>query len=671
MSIKIDTDNQEFQDALNLIQYTRQSVFLTGKAGTGKSTFLRYICENTKKKFVVLAPTGVAAINANGSTMHSFFKLPFRPMLPDDPDLSLTGNRIFEFFKYKKQHRKLIENVELIIIDEISMVRADMIDCIDRILRVFSKNMREPFGGKQILFVGDIFQLEPVVTSDSKDILNRFYENPFFFSARVFKEIQLVPIELQKVYRQKDIAFVSLLDKIRMNALDSNTLAALNQRYNPGFMPGENDFYVTLATRRDSVDHINEQKLEQLETEKMRFLGEVKGEFPENSLPTQRELILKKDAQVIFIKNDMGTPAERRWANGTIGRIIGFSDSEVIVLLENGRECRVERDTWRNIQYTYNEAEKKVEEKELGTFTQFPLRLAWAITVHKSQGLTFSHTIVDFTGGAFAGGQTYVALSRCTSLEGIVLRKQIQPRDIFVRPEVVQFAQMFNNRLLIDKALKQAQADILYKETIKAFDKGDFEECISKFFQAIHSRYDIEKPGPRRYIRKKLNVINELRDENKQLKKDMQSMIDSLSDLAHEFYLMGNECIVKAKNSRAAIANFDKALRLNPKHVDAWVRKGVTLYDDKEYMEAEKCFDKACQLSPLSFKTLYNRGKNRLELGNIDGAISDIERALSVESHHVAAVELLAQAYYANEDYDRSEQLLNIADALRKKKKKK
>ncbi|MGL5730406.1 MAG: AAA family ATPase, partial [Bacteroidales bacterium] len=206
MSIKIDTDNQEFQDALNLIQYTKQSVFLTGKAGTGKSTFLRYICENTKKKFVVLAPTGVAAINANGSTMHSFFKLPFRPMLPDDPDLSLTGNRIFEFFKYKKQHRKLIENVELIIIDEISMVRADIIDCIDRILRVFSKNMREPFGGKQLLFVGDIFQLEPVVTSDSKDILNRFYENPFFFSARVFKEIQLVPIELQKVYRQKDVA---------------------------------------------------------------------------------------------------------------------------------------------------------------------------------------------------------------------------------------------------------------------------------------------------------------------------------------------------------------------------------------------------------------------------------------------------------------------------------
>ncbi|MGL5893641.1 MAG: AAA family ATPase, partial [Bacteroidales bacterium] len=210
MSFSIDTDNEEFQDALNLIQYTRQSLFLTGKAGTGKSTFLKYICQNTKKKFVVLAPTGVAAINAGGSTIHSFFKLPFRPLMPDDPDLSTESNRIFEFFKYNREHRKVIESVELIIIDEISMVRADMIDTIDRILRIYSKNTREPFGGKQVLFVGDIFQLEPVVTSDAREILNRFYKSPFFFSARVFSEIQLVPIELRKVYRQKDPSFIKV-----------------------------------------------------------------------------------------------------------------------------------------------------------------------------------------------------------------------------------------------------------------------------------------------------------------------------------------------------------------------------------------------------------------------------------------------------------------------------
>ncbi|MGL5786444.1 MAG: AAA family ATPase [Bacteroidales bacterium] len=670
MSFVIDTDNHEFQDALNLIQYTRQSVFLTGKAGTGKSTFLKYICQNTKKKFVVLAPTGVAAINANGSTLHSFFKLPFRPILPDDPDLSLTNNRIFEFFKYKKSHRKLIENVELIIIDEISMVRADIIDCVDRILRVFSKNMREPFGGKQLLFVGDIFQLEPVVTSDAKEILNRFYENSFFFSAKVFKDIQLVPIELRKVYRQKNADFVELLDRVRMNNADSYTLQALNKRYDPAFVPSDNDFYITLATRRDSVDYINEEKLKSLEDDPHRFTGQVQGDFPENSLPTLRELILKKNAQVIFIKNDMGTPNERRWANGTIGRITGFTDTEVIVLLENGKECRVEKDTWRNIQYSYNEKENKVEEKELGTFTQFPLRLAWAITVHKSQGLTFSNTIIDFTGGAFAGGQTYVALSRCTSLEGIVLKKQIQPRDVFVRPEVVQFAQMFNNRMLIDKALKQAQADILYKEAIDAFDKGDFENCMESFYKAIHSRYDIEKPGPRRYIRRKLNVINQLRQENRRLKYEMRELIDSFADMAHEFYLMGNECITKASNPRAALANFDKALRLNPKHVDAWVRKGVTLHDMKEFMDAEKCFNTACEMSPKLFKAFYNRGKNRIELNNAEGAISDLEHALRLNHQHVACIEYLAQAYYQEGDHERSDHLLSIADKLRNQKKK-
>ena len=246
---QIDTDNKEFQNAISLIQHTSQSVFLTGKAGTGKSTFLRYICENTRKKHIVLAPTGIAAINAGGSTIHSFFKMPFRPMLPDDPDLSLTGGRIFDFLKYKKSHRKLIKEVELIIIDEISMVRADMIDFIDRVLRVFSGNMRLPFGGKQLLFVGDIYQLEPVVTQDMREILNRFYPNSYFFSARVFKEISLVPIELKKVYRQTDIAFVNLLDRIRTNTANENDLKILNSRYDRDFIPRQEDFSITLASR--------------------------------------------------------------------------------------------------------------------------------------------------------------------------------------------------------------------------------------------------------------------------------------------------------------------------------------------------------------------------------------------------------------------------------------
>ena len=289
----IDTGNKEFQDALSLIQYTSQSVFLTGKAGTGKSTFLKYVCEHTKKKYVVLAPTGVSAINVGGSTIHSFFKMPFRPMLPDDPDLSLAGGRIYELLKYNKKQRQLLREVELIIIDEISMVRADMIDFIDRVLRVYSGNMRFPFGGKQLLLVGDVYQLEPVVTSDMRDILSRFYSNFYFFSARVFREMSLVPIELQKVYRQQDERFVEVLDKIRNNTATREELDLLNSRYLPQYEPEKDNFSITLATRRDQVDYINENRLSGLPGKEYTFTGTIKGDFPEGSLPTSLELVVK------------------------------------------------------------------------------------------------------------------------------------------------------------------------------------------------------------------------------------------------------------------------------------------------------------------------------------------------------------------------------------------
>ena len=333
--MSVDTNNAEFQDALNLIQYTRQSVFLTGKAGTGKSTFLRYVCEHTKKKHVVLAPTGIAAINAGGSTMHSFFKLPFYPLLPDDPNLSLQRGRIHEFFKYTKPHRKLLEQIELVIIDEISMVRADIIDAIDRILRVYSHNLREPFGGKQLLLVGDVFQLEPVVKNDEREILNRFYPTPYFFSARVFGQIDLVSIELQKVYRQTDPVFVSVLDHIRTNTARAADLQLLNTRYGSQIEESEADMYITLATRRDTVDSINEKKLAELPGDSITFEGVIEGDFPESSLPTSQELVLKPGAQIIFIKNDF----DRRWVNGTIGVIAGIDEEEetIYVITDDGK----------------------------------------------------------------------------------------------------------------------------------------------------------------------------------------------------------------------------------------------------------------------------------------------------------------------------------------------
>ena len=639
--MQVDTQNKEFQDALKLIQYTRQSVFLTGKAGTGKSTFLKYVCEITKKKHIVLAPTGIAAINAGGSTLHSFFKLPFYPLLPDDPNFSLKGGKLHSFLKYTSAHRKLIKEVELVIIDEISMVRADIIDFIDKILRVYSQNMREPFGGKQILLVGDVYQLEPVLKNDEREIINRFYPTPYFFSARVFNEIELVSIELTKVYRQTDKVFVNVLDHIRTNTAGAADLQLLNTRYNTQIKENESDMYITLATRRDTVDFINEKKLAELPGDSTIFTGEIKGEFPENSLPTQMELEVKPGAQIIFIKNDY----ERRWVNGTIGTIAGIDEDETLyVITEDGKEVDVKKDSWRNIRYRYNDKEKKIEEEELGVFIQYPIRLAWAITIHKSQGLSFSRVVVDFTGGVFAGGQAYVALSRCTSLDGIQLKKQITRGDIFVRPEIVSFAQRFNNRPAIEKALKQAQADVQYVEAVKQFDQGNFEGFLEQFFLAIHSRYDIEKPVIKRFIRKKLEIINRQKKENQRLREQLYVQRKNLEKYAREYYLMGNECITQAHDSRAAIANYDKAIELNPSYTDAWIRKGITLYNNKEYYEAEVCLNEAVRLSPMLFKAVYNRGKNRMALDNIEGALADFDRAVSIKPEHAKVHELFGDA---------------------------
>ena len=662
MDFQLDTNNKEFQDALQLITHTRQSVFLTGKAGTGKSTFLKYICNHTKKKYVVLAPTGIAAINAGGVTLHSFFKLPFRPMLPDDPDLSLSHGRIFEFFKYPKEKRKIIAEVDLIIIDEISMVRADIIDCVDRILRVYSGNMRLPFGGKQLVFVGDVFQLEPVVPSDQKEILSLFYASPFFFSARVFKDINLVPIELQKVYRQTDSVFINILDRIRNNAARKQELDTLNGRYFPSFEPQNEDMYITLATRRDQVDFINEKKLAELPGEEYVSVGKIEGDFPESSLPTQLNLSIKEQAQVIFIDNDY----ERRWVNGTIGMVSGIDENgNVYVLLESGVEHLVEPTSWRNYKYKYNEKEKRIEEEIVGTFEQLPIRLAWAITVHKSQGLTFSRVVVDLTGGVFAGGQTYVALSRCTSLEGLVLKSKISSRDIFIRKEIVEFSQIFNNQALIEKSIKESEAELQYGRAAQGFRQGNMKEAVEAFAAAVSKRNELDNPMVQRLLRLKLQALNSQKAQIKALREELHSLRETQKEYAHEYYLMGNECITKAHDANAAIRCFDKALNLNPNYVEAWVRKGVTLLDIGEDYDAQVCLNKAVKLSPKSFKARYNRGKCLLKLKYYDEAILDFQQAVSIKPKHAASHEYLAEGFRAIGEDELAQRHQDIADALR------
>ena len=548
------------QDAIRIIQNTHQTLFLTGKAGTGKSTFLRYIAQTTKKKYIVLAPTGIAAINAGGSTLHSFFKLPFHPLLPNDT--RYTQRKLKDTLKYNGEKRKILREVELIIIDEISMVRADIIDFIDKVLRVYSRNIYQPFGGKQLLLVGDLYQLEPVLKEDERQLLKPYYPSTFFFDALVFKEMKLVSIELQKVYRQTDPTFINILDSIRTTSVSIDQLSTLNQQVGKVIANDKNKLAITLSGKRDTVDHINEQELSRLPGKPITLYGHIEGDFPESNLPTPIELYLKVGAQVLFIKNDK----EKQWVNGTLGTIVSFSKEEptiIVVRTEKGEEVNVEQEIWSNVIYSYNEKEQKIEEQEIGVYQQYPLKLAWAITIHKSQGLTFNNVNIDLTGGVFAGGQTYVALSRCTSLEGISLKYPIRKEDVFIRSEIVQFAQRYNNQDLIKQVLEESKADREYQQAVLAFNKGDMEEALSHFFIAIHQRYDIEKPLQKRFIQYKLNEISKLKRENKRIKDELNQHNRFLKELAVEYTMMGREC-EKEHFFEAAIKNYEKALKLCP-----------------------------------------------------------------------------------------------------------
>ena len=677
----IDLDNPEFQDAWGVIKKTHRSVFLTGKAGTGKSTFLRYICDNTEKKFVVLAPTGIAAVNVGGQTLHSFFKIPFKPLLPDDPDIS-NINRLRKMLRYTKEKVKLIRELDLIIIDEISMVRADIIDFVDRVLRVYSGNMREPFGGKQLLLVGDVFQLEPVVTQDMRDILRRYYKNFFFFNARAFAQINLVAIELRKIYRQSDNNFVSLLDRVRINRATAADISRLNQRYNPNYQEvGGNNLAITLATRRDTVDSINDEHMQALKTPEQVYEGIIEKDFPESSLPTAKNLVLKVGAQVIFIRNDK----EGRWYNGTIGKVTGLSSGTVFVALENGEEMEVLPEIWENMRYTYNEKEKKVEEEVLGTFMQIPIKPAWALTVHKSQGLTFNHVVLDFVGGAFTGGQTYVALSRCTSLEGITLLKPLSERDIIVNMAVVDFSRQFNNRQIINEAMEQERANMLYRRAIHAFDNNEFDTCVNCFAEAMHIKDNLQNEAVKRLISSKLNKFNKQLRTIKRLEEVIDSQQKILRELALEYCSMGDQAMsmddsgvvregsVAYGNHRlddisikAALANYNKALRIDPECVEALTGKARLMMVLDQLEQAETALQSALKLDKNCFSAHMILGELREMQRDIPEAIKSYKKAAKDDKKRPEPHERLQTIYERIGLDDLADEEQEIADKLRK-----
>ncbi len=417
--------SKDFQYALDVFEKTDKSLFVTGRAGTGKSTLLQLFRNTTRKKTIVLAPTGVAALNVKGQTIHSFFGFPAKPLNKSD-------------IRKRKNH-KLYKNIEVLIIDEISMVRADLLDNIDYFLRVNRGNMIDPFGGVQVIFFGDLFQLPPIVSTEvERNLFQTIYESPYFFSAQVFEEgFEMEKLELRKTYRQESRHFIRLLDAVRVNQMDFEDLEDLNERHEPEFR--SDDFYITLSTRNAIVDQINERELNQLTTEEFSFLASITGSFNPKLFPTEAALKLKKGAQVMFVKND----PRRRFVNGTIGKIaeIGYGSILVDIADNQGkRSLEVEKLEWEIQRYQVNkEDQTKIEAEVIGTFKQYPLRLAWAITIHKSQGKTFDKVIIDLGRGAFEHGQTYVALSRCRTLEGIVLKQKIRMRDILVDDRVVQY----------------------------------------------------------------------------------------------------------------------------------------------------------------------------------------------------------------------------------------
>ena len=423
--------NNELNTAWEFVEKTGKSVFLTGKAGTGKTTFLRKVVETSSKRVVVVAPTGIAAVNASGVTIHSFFQLPLHPYIP--------GMKVESKFAFSKEKRSIIKTIDVLVIDEISMVRSDLLDAVDSVLRRF-RDHNKPFGGVQLLMIGDLQQLTPVVTDEEAELLSHYYTTPYFFGSHALGKVDYVTIELHQVYRQQDEVFLSMLNEVRSGRPSQQVIDALNARYMPQFTPDPQEGYIRLTTHNSTANTYNEQQLERIDEPVQRFEAEISGNFPEYSYPTEVSLELKKGAQVMFVKNDPSS--EKRYYNGRIDHVVEIVDDIILVQCPGDEEpVAVEPLEWENSKYVINEQTQEMETQVQGIFRQYPLRLAWAITIHKSQGLTFDKAIID-AAASFASGQVYVALSRCRTLEGMVLATPLRQSAVMTDLRVEDYIEL-------------------------------------------------------------------------------------------------------------------------------------------------------------------------------------------------------------------------------------
>lgn len=474
--------NVQLDLALNFLQHTGTHLFLTGKAGTGKTTFLKKLKETLPKRMIVVAPTGVAAINAGGVTIHSFFQLPFGPYLPEKGLNGATSGKTFSH-KFSRDKINIIRSLDLLVIDEISMVRADLLDAISDVLRRY-KDRSKPFGGVQLLLIGDLQQLAPVAKDDEWNLLKEYYPSAFFFDSKALSESPYVCIELTQVYRQADDEFVRLLNNIRENRFDAATLNALNQRYLPDFTPDETTGYITLTTHNYLAQQINNRKLEELPGRAYAFSAEIKDDFPAYVYPTDERLMLKQGAQVMFVKND--SSGEKKYYNGKIGKVVFIHTNKIVVADKEGREITVERETWDNVKYTIDSDTQEISEAIAGTFSQYPLKTAWAITIHKSQGLTFEHAIIDAS-AAFSHGQVYVALSRCKSLDGLVLSSPLTPNARIKDERINEYTASISEKYPGKKELQQAQQHYFLELAIELFDFAGIQQRLQYASYMVYS----------------------------------------------------------------------------------------------------------------------------------------------------------------------------------------